>query len=384
LRSRFGLRLNLGRLRSSFKGDQVDTVAVGDSLFERSAAVRKILLLLALTVCAVVVAPGMARAVTVAVFDDPAFVDSAGGSGAESDNVQASLTQFGHTVKRFDGTGSSAFSRGLAGARLLAIPDLENGDLSAVLSQDAIHTIRSYVATGGGLVIFEADDNGNDERFLNTVFGYDLSSGTNGPGPATKTAVAAGTAFAGGPATLPFNNWTDPLDAPTLPSGASIMYRDGDEAWVTAFAVGSGEIVHLAWDWFDAKPVGDQNGGWLPVLRRAVTEVAGTGCTISGTPGVDSLTGFSGADRICAFGGSDSISGGGGRDVILAGGGNDVAEGGAGNDRIIAGPGADVVRGQDGRDFLDVRDGVHGNDKAFGGAGSDTCRRDSGDDLFSC
>ena len=79
---------------------------------------RKILLLLALTVCAVVVAPGMARAVTVAVFDDPAFVDSAGGSGAESDNVQASLTQFGHTVKRFDGTGSSAFSRGLAGARL--------------------------------------------------------------------------------------------------------------------------------------------------------------------------------------------------------------------------------------------------------------------------
>ena len=61
------------------------------------------------------------------------------------------------------------------------------------------------------------------------------------------------------------------------------------------------------------KPVESQNGGWLPVLRRAVTEVAGTGCTISGTPGVDSLTDFSGADRICAFGGSDSISGGGGR-----------------------------------------------------------------------
>src|SRR5215218_1036314 len=95
------------------------------------------------------------------------------------------------------------------------------------------------------------------------------------------------------------------------------------------------------------KPVESQNGGWLPVLRRAVTEVAGTGCTISGTPGVDSLTGFSGADR------------------------------------IFAGPGADVVRGNDGKDFLDVRDGVHGNDRALGGAGNDTCRRDSGDALSS-
>jgi len=345
---------------------------------------RKIVLLAALVVVAVAVAPAMARATTVAVFDDPAFVDSADDFRAESDNVQASLSSFGHTVKRFDGTSSAAFSRGLTGASLLAIPDLENGDLAPVLSQNAIHTIRNYVLTGGGLIIFEADDNGGDERFLNTVFGYDLSSGTNGPGPAALTSNAAGTAFAGGPATLPFNNWTDPLHAPTLPSGASVMYRDGDEAWVTAFAVGSGEIVHIAWDWFDAKPAGDQNGGWLPVLRRAVNEVKGTGCTISGTPGVDSLTGFSGADRICAFGGSDSISGGGGRDVILAAGGNDVANGGGGNDRIVAGPGADIVRGQDGRDFLDVRDGVHGNDRALGGAGNDTCRRDSGDAVSSC
>jgi len=200
----------------------------------------------------------------------------------------------------------------------------------------------------------------------------------------TKTAEAAGTAFGGGPTTLPDFSATNPLNASSLPAGASVMYANGTDAWVASFAYGSGEIVYLAWDWFDAKPLGAINGGWLPVLRRAVTEVAGTGCTISGTPGVDSLTGFSGADRICAFGGSDSISGSAGRDVILAAGGNDVANGGAGNDRIVAGPGADVVRGNDGKDFLDVRDGVHGNDRALGGAGSDTCRRDSGDAVSSC
>ena len=51
---------------------------------------RKIVLLAALVVVAVAVAPAMARATTVAVFDDPAFVDSADDFRAESDNVQAS------------------------------------------------------------------------------------------------------------------------------------------------------------------------------------------------------------------------------------------------------------------------------------------------------
>jgi Ca2+-binding RTX toxin-like protein len=346
--------------------------------------VRKIILLFVLVLGVAALAPAMARAATVAVFDDPNFVDTSDNTGAEADNVQASLASLGHTVKRFDGTSSVAFSRGLAGARLLVIPDLENADLSAALDQNAIHTIRSYVSTGGGLIIFEADDTGRDEGFLNTVFGYDLSSGTNLGAPAALTSNAAGTAFAGGPATLPDHSFTDPLDALTLPSGASVMYQAGDEAWVTAFAVGSGVIVHVAWDWFDAAPAGTENGGWLSVLRRAVSAVAGTGCTVSGTPGVDSLTGTGGADRICAFGGSDEIAGGGGKDVILAASGNDTANGGAGNDTIVAGRGADVVRGNDGRDFLNVRDGVHGNDRALGGPGSDTCRRDSGDAVASC
>jgi len=342
---------------------------------------RKIVLLFALVFGVAAVAPATGLAVTVAVYDDPAFVDTTdpASGDSEAENVKASLISFGHNVKRFEGTGSGAFSHALAGARLLVIPELEDGDLAPALSPRAIHTIRTYVATGGGLIVFD----NKVANLLNTVFGYSVAAGSD-TGPATRTGEVAGTAFAGGPAMLTNNDATRALDNASLPAGASIMYVDGTSSWVTAFSYGSGEIVFLAWDWFDAKPVGSQNGGWLPVLRRAVTEVAGTGCTISGTPGVDSLTGFSGADRICAFGGSDSISGGGGKDVILAGGGNDVAEGGAGNDRIIAGPGADVVRGQDGRDFLDVRDGVHGNDKAFGGAGSDTCRRDSGDDLFSC
>jgi Ca2+-binding RTX toxin-like protein len=344
--------------------------------------------------------PAVGYGATVAVYDDPAFVDTAGGTGAESDNVQASLASFGHTVKTFAGTSGPAFSGGLAGASLLVIPELENGNLAPALDQGALHTIRSYVATGGGLIVFDLSG-GNTRDFLNTVFGYSLTAGA-GVGPYARTGEVAGTAFAGGPASLPANGATEPFDSASLPSGAAVMYANGTDAAVTAFTVGSGEIVHLGWDWFNAAPVGTQDGGWLSVLNRAVAEVAGAGCTITGTPGGDTLTGTGGRDRICARGGNDIVNAGAGNDVVLAGKGNDTVNGQGGNDtlsleagsdvgfgssgrdRIVGGAGGDTLRGQAGRDVLDSRDGVRGNDHLFGGTGFDTCRRDRRDSTSSC
>jgi Ca2+-binding RTX toxin-like protein len=364
--------------------------------------VRRPRLLWALLAMATVflVSPAIAQATTVAVYDDPAFVDTAGGSSAEGDNVQASLASFGHTVKTFTGTTGPAFSAGLAGVRLLVIPELENGDLAAALDQNALHTIRSYVATGGGLIVFDRAG-GNTTTFLNTVFGWGLTAGAS-PCPCARTVEVAGTAFAGGPASLPDNGATEELDTATLPSSAAVMWANGTGSVVTAFTVGSGEVIHLGWDWFNAAPVGTQNGGWLNVLKRAVNEVAGSGCTITGTPGGDAIIGTSGADRICAWGGNDVVNGGGGKDVIFAGTGNDTVNGQGGNDtilleagndtgfgssgsdRIVGSSGADTLNGQGGGDFLDARDRVHGNDHANGGPGADTCRRDSGDHVSSC
>jgi Ca2+-binding RTX toxin-like protein len=349
---------------------------------------------------AFLLSPAVAYGATIAVYDDPLFVDTAGGTGAEADNVQASLASFGHTIKTFTGTTGPAFSGGLAGANLLVIPELETGDLAAALDQGALHTIRSYVATGGGLIVFDLAG-GNTATFLNTVFGYSLTAGAGGAAT-TRTGEVAGTAFAGGPATLPDNDATEPLNSASLPSGAAVMYANGTDASVTAFTVGSGEIVHLGWDWFDAAPVGTQAGGWLSVLNRAVAEVAGAGCTVTGTPGGDTLTGTGGRDRICARGGNDVVNAGGGNDVVLAGKGNDTVNGQGGNDtisleagndvgfgssgrdRIVGGAGNDTLNGQGGRDVLDSRDGVRRNDRLNGGAGADTCRRDRGDRVSSC
>lgn len=347
-----------------------------------------------------VLTPAMAYGARVAVFDDPAYVDTAGGTGAEADNVQASLAAQGHTVDPFTGISAAAFSAGLAGDRLLVVPELEEGNLGADLSADAIHTLRSYVATGGGLIVFDLAG-GNTTAFLNTVFGYSLAAGTSGI-TSTPTAAVAGTSFEGGPANLAANDATESLTEASLPGGAAVMYANGTDATVVAFSYGQGEIVFLAWDWFDAEPVGTQSGGWLNVLNRAVSEVAGAGCTISGTPGPETLVGTGGADRICARGGDDTVNAGGGNDVVFAGKGSDTVNGQGGrdtilleagadvgfgssaNDRIVGGSGGDRLNGNAGRDRLDSRDGVRGNDRNNGGPGADTCLRDRRDRINSC
>jgi Ca2+-binding RTX toxin-like protein len=349
-----------------------------------SVTPRRLLAALVAAAAAFLITPALASTATVAVFDDPAYVDSSGAPGGESDNIQASIVAKGHGVRAFTGIAANNFSFALAGAKVLVIPEQENQELAPDLSGDAVHTIRSYVASGGGLII-----NGDNDHaafvasLLSRVFGIIVTEGV-GPGTTTKQAAAAGTSFGGGPGSLLENNGTNFLTG--LPAGAASIYANGANSSVVAFTFGNGTIVYLGWDWFSSDPptAGQQNGGWQNVLGRALTEVAGTGCNITGSPGVDTINGTSRGDRICAWGGNDLISAAGGNDVVIAGRGGDTVNGGNGKDRLIGGKGADTLNGNGDNDFLDTRDGAHGNDHANGGPGADTCRRDSGDHVSSC
>ena len=75
---------------------------------------RSVMRRVALAVAAlgfVVGAAGQVRAgLTVSIFDNGSFVDTAGGYAAESDAVQASLTSLGHTVSTFTGITAADFS----------------------------------------------------------------------------------------------------------------------------------------------------------------------------------------------------------------------------------------------------------------------------------
>jgi YVTN family beta-propeller protein len=212
----------------------------------------------------------LAGTAVVAVFDDPTYVDTAGSTDSESDNVQAGLAAMGYTVLPFTGIDEAAWSTALAGANVLAIPELENdSNLGNDLSPAARAVIADFVDSGGGLIEFD-----DGSSFLNPVFGFSLSH--SGGGNSSITAAAVGTAFQGGPATLPSNNATQGLDSSTFPVGGLAIYSSGgNNAEVAWLPYGSGQIVYLGWDWYDAAPPGSQDGGWLDVLERAALQVSG-------------------------------------------------------------------------------------------------------------
>jgi Ca2+-binding RTX toxin-like protein len=149
--------------------------------------------------------------------------------------------------------------------------------------------------------------------------------------------------------------------------------------------------------------------------------LAGRTCTITGTPGADTLRGTrnrdvicggGGNDRLLGLGGGDLLLGGAGKDVLLGAGGRDELSGGNGNDRLdggndldlldggigddrlqggpgddvlaggpgkdhlAGGPGRDRLDGGGGNDFLIAKDLGRGNDSVVGGPGRDRCRTD--------
>ncbi len=212
---------------------------------------------------------------SVAVFDDAGYVDTAGFYYSESDNLQASLISLGHSVTPFTGIAASNFTSALSGKQVLAIPELEVGSLSSALSAAAKTAISTFVSNGGGLII-HAESGSRDEAFLNSVFGFSLSAGSfysSGSFSLSATA-AAGTQFAGGSATIPANDGLYAHLKSSLPAGSKSIYQTASDSIVTLMPYGSGQIVFMGWDWFNAAPVGSQNGNWLSVLNSAVTQVA--------------------------------------------------------------------------------------------------------------
>jgi VCBS repeat-containing protein len=205
----------------------------------------------------------------IAVFDNGAFVDTAGSTSSESDNVQATLTSLGHSVTPFTGTGSSAFEAALAEADVLLIPEMENGDFMPDAA--TLQVIRDFVE-GGGTLVVNGDSSGGDEALLNALFGWSLDQGSRTTsGTSTATGAGSGTTFGDDPGSLTNNNAVDPIRTSSLPEGALSLYETGGDTAVAAMQVGSGQVVTVAFDWFNAQPRGTQDGGWVQVLDSAIS-----------------------------------------------------------------------------------------------------------------
>lgn len=207
--------------------------------------------------------PGM----SVGVFDHPSFVDTGGGTTAESDNVQASLQFLGYTVATFTNIAS-----GLAGRQVVLIPELENGDLAAALTAADRTALQGFVSGGGTLIVHGTVTLTRAAALINTILASSVTEQRETDGVVyQRSGAAAGTPFADDAATLAAMNGSSALVTASLPSGALPIYTNGTRSMVAVLPQGTGRLVFLGWDWFDAAPVGVQNGGWLTVLQSAVS-----------------------------------------------------------------------------------------------------------------
>lgn len=208
---------------------------------------------------------GAAGAANVALFADNDYTDyNLGDPFSEASNMQAVMWSNGVNVTAFTGITSAEWSSALAGKSVLVIPEVY--DLAADLPADTMAVIDSFCSGGGRIVLAGSGEAAN---FPNAVFGYALGLGSSGVS-SVDTVAAAGTPFAGGPATLPDANAMYSFTAVSLPSGARAVYNNGTDSMVFTVAYGAGSVTFLGFDWYDARPVGVQDGGWNSALLSAV------------------------------------------------------------------------------------------------------------------
>jgi hypothetical protein len=88
--------------------------------------------------------------------------------------------------------------------------------------------------------------------------------------PVRRCEPARRARFQQGPSSITYDFLTIGLSG--LPGNARSIYQEleGGDPVVAWIPFGSGTVVALGWDWYDAIPRGSQDGGWLDVLGRAV------------------------------------------------------------------------------------------------------------------
>ncbi|MFH0878383.1 MAG: FG-GAP-like repeat-containing protein, partial [Lentisphaerota bacterium] len=220
------------------------------------------------------------EAIRVALFYNAAYVNVGAGSyGCEASNVKAVMEAAGFQVRTFTGITAQDFKTALEQAEVLYIPELEMGSLGPALTGDACTTISNFVNHGGGLVI-NGDYSRYDGLFLRRTLGISPTTLTGISDYSLRSASAVGTEFENCLFSVYGYSATCPWMRSELPANTKHLYTVQSNTNQTSVALigrGRGQVALLAWDWFNAAPVGSADGGWNQILAAAVRQV----CTVT-------------------------------------------------------------------------------------------------------
>jgi hypothetical protein len=155
----------------------------------------------------------------------------------------------GHTVvdpgfEGFDGCSDSEWATALARTDFDLLIVGENAP-RCTLSSETLQAIGNYVRNGKPIIISGAHD--DEDTFLNAVFGFSTATADQDSGESltgTLQSSAAGTPFAGGPATLTTPSETDLLSG----TPGTTIYSGPEGVYVFTVPFGSGVVTYLAWD----------------------------------------------------------------------------------------------------------------------------------------
>jgi hypothetical protein len=190
-----------------------------------------------------------------------------GNSAAHASNLKAALMDAGLSVELLFQIQPDKLTRRANVRQIFAVPTLA---FAPAFTPNDENVIADFVYSGGTLLICRASTN-NDLALIHNVFGITLTFGGAGT-YALDASAAAGTPFEGGPATLldNYETYSISINANFISAGGKAIYRTASpNSVVSVFPFGSGSIVILGWTWYDAFPVGGQDGGWNDVLIRA-------------------------------------------------------------------------------------------------------------------
>jgi hypothetical protein len=186
----------------------------------------------------------------------------------------------------FDGCSDSEWASALARTDFdVLIVGEDAPECLGDLSPSTLSAISNFVSSGHPYIQTGAHESEAD--FMNSVFGFSTTNVSNTSDETltgTLQPSAAGTLFAGGPASL-----TDP-SATELLSGTpgNTIYSGPQGTWVFTVPFGSGTVTYLGWDLCGQADMGgcgntpSVEDDWYRVLDRAIQNAVNNAFTVDG------------------------------------------------------------------------------------------------------